>query len=276
MIDDDLVRAHRGARAVAGPSGHPRHGAEPRRLLPGARGRQPLLPRLPDHRAERHGPVRRAQVGRRYRLFDYVGAPDAERVIVLMGSGAETRRGDGGAPRGPGREGRRGQGAPLPAVLGGAFRRRAARHGQDHRRAGPHQGARRRRRAALPGRGGGARRGAAAGGRRRCRASSADATGSRPRNSRRRWSRASSTSWRKRGRTNHFTIGINDDVTHTSLDYDPAFSTEDPATVRAVFYGLGADGTVGRQQELHQDHRRGDRQLRPGLLRLRLEEVRAR
>ena len=44
---------------------------------------------------------------------------------------------------------------------------------------------------------------------------------------------------------NHFTVGIVDDVTHTSLDYDPAFSTEDPKTVRAVFYGLGADGTVG-------------------------------
>ncbi|MCC7497199.1 MAG: pyruvate:ferredoxin (flavodoxin) oxidoreductase [Bryobacterales bacterium] len=44
---------------------------------------------------------------------------------------------------------------------------------------------------------------------------------------------------------NHFTIGIYDDVTHTSLDFDPAFSTEDPQTVRALFYGLGADGTVG-------------------------------
>ncbi len=44
---------------------------------------------------------------------------------------------------------------------------------------------------------------------------------------------------------NHFTIGINDDVTHTSLDYDPEYSTADPKTVRALFYGLGADGTVG-------------------------------
>jgi pyruvate-ferredoxin/flavodoxin oxidoreductase len=44
---------------------------------------------------------------------------------------------------------------------------------------------------------------------------------------------------------NHFTIGIHDDVTHTSLAYDPAFATEDPRTVRALFYGLGADGTVG-------------------------------
>jgi pyruvate-ferredoxin/flavodoxin oxidoreductase len=44
---------------------------------------------------------------------------------------------------------------------------------------------------------------------------------------------------------NHFTVGIVDDVTHTSIDYDPAFSTEEPDAVRALFYGLGADGTVG-------------------------------
>ncbi|MBD2344857.1 pyruvate:ferredoxin (flavodoxin) oxidoreductase [Anabaena subtropica] len=44
---------------------------------------------------------------------------------------------------------------------------------------------------------------------------------------------------------NHFTIGINDDVTHTSLEFDPNFSTEPDNVVRAMFYGLGADGTVG-------------------------------
>ncbi len=44
---------------------------------------------------------------------------------------------------------------------------------------------------------------------------------------------------------NHFTIGIQDDVSNSSLSYDPAFSTEDPKTVRALFYGLGSDGTVG-------------------------------
>ena len=43
----------------------------------------------------------------------------------------------------------------------------------------------------------------------------------------------------------HFTVGINDDVTHTSLEYDPSFSTEKSNVVRAMFYGLGADGTVG-------------------------------
>jgi pyruvate-ferredoxin/flavodoxin oxidoreductase len=44
---------------------------------------------------------------------------------------------------------------------------------------------------------------------------------------------------------NHFTVGIVDDVTFTSLDYDPTFSVEYPETFRGKFYGLGADGTVG-------------------------------
>jgi pyruvate-ferredoxin/flavodoxin oxidoreductase len=44
---------------------------------------------------------------------------------------------------------------------------------------------------------------------------------------------------------NHFTVGIVDDVTRNSLDFDPAFTTEGEGTTRAVFYGLGADGTVG-------------------------------
>ncbi len=44
---------------------------------------------------------------------------------------------------------------------------------------------------------------------------------------------------------NHFTIGINDDVSHTSLTYDPAFVIESDNVVRAMFFGLGADGTVG-------------------------------
>lgn len=44
---------------------------------------------------------------------------------------------------------------------------------------------------------------------------------------------------------NHFTIGINDDVTLTSLAYDPEFSIENDQTVRCIFWGLGSDGTVG-------------------------------
>jgi pyruvate-ferredoxin/flavodoxin oxidoreductase len=44
---------------------------------------------------------------------------------------------------------------------------------------------------------------------------------------------------------NHFTIGILDDVNFTSLEYDPDYSIEKKDVVRSVFYGLGADGTVG-------------------------------
>jgi pyruvate-ferredoxin/flavodoxin oxidoreductase len=44
---------------------------------------------------------------------------------------------------------------------------------------------------------------------------------------------------------NHFTIGINDDVSGTSLSYDTGYSVESESVVRALFYGLGSDGTVG-------------------------------
>src|SRR4026209_2463991 len=44
---------------------------------------------------------------------------------------------------------------------------------------------------------------------------------------------------------NHFTVGINDDVAHTSLEVDSSFKIESEDTVRCVFFGLGADGTVG-------------------------------
>ena len=44
---------------------------------------------------------------------------------------------------------------------------------------------------------------------------------------------------------NHFTVGINDDVAHTSLDFDPSFMIEPEGVVSCVFFGLGADGTVG-------------------------------
>ena len=44
---------------------------------------------------------------------------------------------------------------------------------------------------------------------------------------------------------NHFTVGIVDDVTHTSLEVDRDFTTIRPEAHQAVFYGLGSDGTVG-------------------------------
>jgi pyruvate-ferredoxin/flavodoxin oxidoreductase len=44
---------------------------------------------------------------------------------------------------------------------------------------------------------------------------------------------------------NHFTVGIYDDVTHTSLDFDKEFVIEDEDAFKGMFYGLGSDGTVG-------------------------------
>ena len=43
----------------------------------------------------------------------------------------------------------------------------------------------------------------------------------------------------------HFTVGIDDDVSGSSIRYDPAFDIESPDTIRAVFFGVGSDGTVG-------------------------------
>ena len=43
----------------------------------------------------------------------------------------------------------------------------------------------------------------------------------------------------------HFTIGINDDVSNRSLDFDDSLGIEPADVVRAVFFGLGSDGTVG-------------------------------
>jgi pyruvate-ferredoxin/flavodoxin oxidoreductase len=43
----------------------------------------------------------------------------------------------------------------------------------------------------------------------------------------------------------HFTVGIDDDVSGSSIAYDPDFDIESPDTMRAVFFGLGSDGTVG-------------------------------
>jgi pyruvate-ferredoxin/flavodoxin oxidoreductase len=48
---------------------------------------------------------------------------------------------------------------------------------------------------------------------------------------------------------NHFTVGIDDDLSHTSLDVDPDFSIEPDDVVRAQFFGLGSDGTVGANKE---------------------------
>jgi pyruvate-ferredoxin/flavodoxin oxidoreductase len=244
MIDDGLVDAHR-ARALnpdrpvirgvaqdpdvyfqAREAANPYHAAVPA-----------IVERAMDRLGER--------CGRRYRLFEYFGAPDAERVVVLMGSGAGTARetADALAARGekvgvvqvrlfrpfsprhllaaippsaraiavldrtkePGAAGE-----PLYQDVVTAF----AESGPDTWRGRPPRIV-------------GGRFGLA----------SKEFTPAMV--------KAVFDNLASASPKNHFTVGIADDVSHTSLDYDPAFVIEAPDVVGCIFYGLGADGTVG-------------------------------
>jgi pyruvate-ferredoxin/flavodoxin oxidoreductase len=185
-------------------------------------------------------------VGRQYHLFDYVGAPDAEHVIVLMGSGAETvhetveeltKRGEKvgvlkvrlyrpfsmehfvtalpqtvrvlatlDRTKEPG-----GQGEPLyldvVTALSEAMADGKANFERFPRVIGGRYGL-----------------------------SSKEFTPAMV--------KGIFDEMKKERPKNHFTIGIVDDVTHTSIDYDESFSTEPDDVIRGMFYGLGADGTV--------------------------------
>ena len=150
MIDDDLVLAHR-ARAL-----NPEHpvmrgtAQNPDVFFQAREAANPYyvaVPGIVQAEMDKFAQI----VGRQYHLFDYVGAPDAERVIVMMGSGGRRGPRDRGLPAGQGREGRPAQGAPLPPLQHRALRGRAAGQRQDHLGARPHQGTGRDRRAALPG-----------------------------------------------------------------------------------------------------------------------------
>ena len=266
LDDDDLralvdestrARAPRSAALIARATRRARHRAEPRRVLPVARGGEPLLRAPARHRAQRDGRASPTLTGRRYRLFDYFGDPDAERVIVLMGSGAETARETVDALRARGEQVGVLAGAPLPAVRRGAAARGAARVDAAiavlDRTKEP--GAPASRSTWTWSRRSPRRCDAAA--RRSVRASSAAATGSARRSSRRRWSRPSSTSSRRRAEEPLHRRHRRRRHADTSLDVDPSFDTESDRVVRAVFFGLGSDGTVGANKNTHQDHRRG-------------------
>lgn len=191
-----------------------------------------------------------AQVGRQYHLFDYVGAPDAERVIIVMGSGAETveetvehlvAQGEKvgvikvrlyrpfsiehfiqaipstartlavlDRTKEPG-----GAGEPLYLDVVVALNENRENSSLDstHRPEPAH---------IIGGRYG---------------LSSKEFTPAMVKGIFDEMSRDNPKQ--------HFTIGIHDDVTHTSLTYNPAFSIGTGETVQCVFWGLGSDGTVG-------------------------------
>ena len=247
MIDDDLVREHRERAMDPDRPVLARHRPEPRRIFPGPRSRQ-LRSTTPYPALSRSRWIEFAQlVGRQYHLFDYVGAEDAERVLVIMGSGV------GAAEEAVEELIRQGEKVGLIKVR--LYRPFAA---EAFFQAIP---ASCQRIAVLdrtkePG---------ALGeplfqdvvtvlAERRWQASSTAKVqplviGGRYGLSSKEFTPAmvarvfeELASEKPKPR---FTVGIIDDVTHLSLKWDESFSTESDEVTRAVFYGLGSDGTVG-------------------------------
>jgi len=238
MIDDDLVLAHR-ARGLTPENPRVRGTSQnPDVYFQGRESVNPFYAACP-------GIVQTAMdrfaklVGRTYHLFDYVGAPDAERVIIMMGSGAEACHEAVEAMTNAGEK----VGllkvrlyrpfsvadfvAALPdsvKVVGVLDRTKEPGSGgeplyQDAVNAFVETG----------------RDIKAVGG--RYGLSSKEFTPAMV--------KAVFENLAAAEPKNHFTVGINDDLTNMSLEFDANFSTEADDVVRAMFYGLGSDGTVG-------------------------------
>jgi pyruvate-ferredoxin/flavodoxin oxidoreductase len=244
MIDDDMVRAHR-ARAL-----NPEHpfvrgtAQNPDVFFQGREAANRFYADVPDIVAEEMDKLGKL-TGRDYTPFGYVGAEDAERVVVVMGSGAEVvRQTVADLNR---------KGEKVGAVVVHLYRPFSAKHFF----------------AALPesckaiavldrtkepgatgeplyldvvavltdaaARGGRSLMPKIIGGRYGLSSKDFDPA----------QAKAVFDELRAPEPKNGFTVGINDDVMQTSLDVDTDYAIEPDDVVRAVFYGLGADGTVG-------------------------------
>jgi pyruvate-ferredoxin/flavodoxin oxidoreductase len=237
MIDDDLVLAHR-ARAmnperpfIRGTAQNPDVFFQARETV------NPFylkVPEITQQAMDRFAGL----TGRQYHLFDYVGAPDAERVMVIMGSAAETAQETV--------EYLLGQGEKVGLLKVRLYRPFSVEHflgalpasvkivaaldrTKEPGSAGEplYQDCV----TAMAETGRGIR---VVGG--RYGLSSKEFTPAMV--------KGVFDEMAKEQPKNHFTVGIYDDVTHTSVDFDPAFNIEGEDVVRAVFYGLGSDGTV--------------------------------
>jgi len=244
MIDDALVRAHR-ARALDPEHPFIRGTAQnPDTFFQGREAVNPFYTATP-------GIVQAAMdefaklTGRRYRLFDYEGPDDAERVVILMGSGAEVARETATALRRAGekvgvlqvRLFRPFSATHFLAALPEACRAVAVLERTKEPGSGGEplyldvvqalaQALSRGQRAHMPKMIGG-----------RFGLSSKDFSPA--------MAKAVFDELKKPEPKSDFTVGINDDVSHTSLAVDPGYLIEPGDVTRAVFYGLGADGTVG-------------------------------
>ncbi len=245
MIDNDMVRAHR-ARALS--PDHPvlRGTAQnPDVFFQAREAANPFyeaFPAIVQKAMDKFGSI----VGRHYHLFDYVGAPDAENIIVLMGSGAETaleavdyltKQGEKVGviivrlfrPFSP----EAFIGALPKTVKSLAVLDRTKESGaageplyQDILSTCAEAASFSRLPFPMPKIVGG-----------RYGLSSKEFTPAMV--------KGVFDELGKAEPKNHFSVGIRDDVTGNSIDYDPAFTTEGDDVIRCLFYGLGSDGTVG-------------------------------
>jgi pyruvate-ferredoxin/flavodoxin oxidoreductase len=244
MIDDEFVRAHR-SRAL-----NPEHpfirgtAQNPDTFFQTRETVNPFYAKLP-------GIVRSTMdvfaklTGRQYHLFDYEGPADAERVVILMGSGAETARETAATLQRLGekvgvlqvRLFRPFSATHLLAALPETCRALAVLEQTKEPGATGEplyldvieslaQALSRGERPAMPKVVGG-----------RYGLSSKDFSPA--------MAKAVFDELKKPAPKNSFTVGITDDVSHSSLEVDPNYSIEPADVVRAVFYGLGSDGTVG-------------------------------
>ena len=244
MIDDDLVRAHR-LRAL-----NPEHpfirgtAQNPDTFFQGRETVNPFYAKLPGIVQSTMDAFAKL-TDRQYRLFDYEGPADAERVVILMASGAETARETAAALRQ--------EGEKVGVIQVRLFRPFSAPHflaalpetcravavldrTKEPGATGEPlyldvveslaQAVSRGQRLKMPKLIGG-----------RYGLSSKDFTPP--------MAKAAFDELKKPMLKNGFTVGIIDDVSHTSLEVDPNYSIEPEDVVRAVIYGLGSDGTVG-------------------------------
>jgi pyruvate-ferredoxin/flavodoxin oxidoreductase len=244
MIDDGLVRAHR-ARALSPERPVVRgtaHNADT--FFQARETANPYYARVPEivqQQMDRFAGL----TGRQYHLFDYYGAADADRVVVLMGSGVETANATAAALNALGEtvgvlQVRLYRPFAAEAFLAALPRsvRAVAVLEQTKEPGAPGeplyldvmhtlaQAASHGRRRAMP---------LVIGG--RYGLSSKDFNPS--------MAKAVFDELRRPEPHNSFTVGIIDDVSHTSLTPDADFRIDPNDVVQAVFYGLGADGTVG-------------------------------
>jgi len=244
MIDDDLVRAHR-ARAL-----NPEHpfirgtAHNPDTFFQARETVNPFYAELPG--IVQSGMDRFAQLtGRQYHLFDYDGPSDAERVIILMGSGAETAQETAAALR-------------RASEKVGVLRVRLFRpFSAEHFLAALPESCRSvavLERTKEPGAAGEPlyldvvttlAQAVAHGERRSMPRIIGGRYGLSSKDFNPPMAKAVFDELARPDARNGFTVGINDDVSHTSLAVDQSWSIEPDDIVRAVFYGLGADGTVG-------------------------------